>query len=76
MSLRIPFDYKKNVNFSVRNMSVDKRMSIKPGTLVPIYFKKLYPGDKFDIDVSTLLQSNPLITPLMGEFVLRVSSFC
>lgn len=75
MSLRIPFDYKKNVNYSVRNMSVDKRMSIKPGTLIPIYFKKLYPGDKFDIDVSTLLQSNPLITPLMGEFVLRISTF-
>lgn len=75
MSLRIPFDYEKKKQYSVRNMSVDKRMSIKPGTLIPIYFKKLYPGDKFDIDVSTLLQSNPLITPLMGEFVLRLSSF-
>lgn len=73
--MRIPFDYEKKKQYSVRDMSVDKRMSIKPGTLIPIYFKKLYPGDKFDIDVSTLLQSNPLISPLMGEFVLRLSSF-
>lgn len=73
--LRLPFDYKENVHYSVRNMSLDKRTSMKPGLLYPIYFKKLYPGDRFDIDIATLLQTNPLITPLMGEFVLRASVY-
>lgn len=73
--LRLPFDYKQDVKYSVRNMSLDKRTSMKPGLLYPIYFKKLYPGDRFDIDIATLLQTNPLITPLMGEFVMRASVY-
>lgn len=75
MALRLPFDIKQDINYSVRNMSKDVRTSLKPCTLVPIYFKKLYPHDKFDIDFATLLQSNPLVSPLMGEFVFRLSVF-
>lgn len=73
--LRLPFDYKQDIKYSVRDLSKDVRATIKPCVNYPIYFKKLYPHDKFDIDLATLLQSNPLITPLMGEYVLRASVY-
>lgn len=69
--MRLVEDFSQNINYSVRDMSKDVRTSLKPCAHTPIYFKKLYPHDKFDLDIASLLQSNPMVTPLMGEFVLR-----
>lgn len=73
--LRVPMDYEQKINRSVRDLSTVRSTSIKTGVLYPIYFKKLYPHDSFDLDLSTLLQSNPLAGPLKGSYTLRLSVF-
>lgn len=73
--MRLPLDFKENVPRSVRNLSLEKRTTFNAGVVIPILFEKIYPNDKFEIDFSTLLQSNPLVAPLMGQYVLQTNFF-
>ncbi len=73
--MRLPLDYKENVPRSVRNLSLEKRTTFNAGVVIPILFQKIYPNDKFEIDFATLLQSNPLVAPLMGQYVLQTNFF-
>lgn len=73
--LRFVDNYKTPVDWSVNNLSMDKRSSIKQGVHIPIAFEKCYSTDNFDVEFASKLQSNPLVAPLMGEFILRFSTF-
>lgn len=73
--MRLPLDYKESVPRSVRNLSHEKRTTFNAGVVIPIMFEKIFPNDKFEIDFSTLLQSNPLVAPLMGQYVLQTNFF-
>lgn len=73
--MRLPLDYKNDVPRSVRNLSHEKRTTFNAGVVIPIMFEKIYPNDKFEINFATLLQSNPLVAPLMGQYVLQTNFF-
>ena len=74
-NFRVPKDYKKNIRRS--NFDLDKafRGSIKSCCNIPIYCKKLLPGDKFDVELSSKLLSEALVKPLLGDYVLRFAWF-
>ncbi|WGL31246.1 major capsid protein [Dipodfec virus UOA04_Rod_841] len=74
-NIRIPQDYKEDVNYSVHDLSREKRSTIHAGLNIPIYFKKMYPGDKFTLNLASLIQSNPMLSPLMGRYKLRTNVF-
>lgn len=74
-NLRFVDNYKTPVDWSVNNLSLAKRSSIKQGVHIPIMFEKCYSTDSFDVEFASKLQSNPLVAPLMGDFVLRFSTF-
>ena len=60
---------------SVQNLSLIKRTTLHPGLLIPIYSRKCLAGDRFTIDLRTLLQSQPLVSQLLGTFKLQASVF-
>lgn len=74
-NLRIPKDYKKKVFKSQRDRSVIKRTTFHPGLLIPIYTRRMMAGERIRIDLRTLIQSNPLVSQLLGTFKLRAMVF-
>lgn len=70
-STAIPLSYKPKVNKSAKNLSQVKRLSLLPGVNIPTLFSDMYPHDYFKISIDSLLQSNALQAPLMGNFKLR-----
>lgn len=74
-NIRIPENYRESVDRSVFDLDRDKRSTIHCGVNIPIYFKKMYPGDSFNLRLASLIQSNPMLAPLMGRFKLRTSVF-
>ena len=69
--LRIPQNFQNKVNKSMHDLSTIKRTTINAGVAYPLYRRHLMAGDKFNINISSLLQSNPLQGPLMGSYILR-----
>lgn len=69
--LRIPQNYENKVNRSMHDLSTIKRTTMHPGFIYPMYRRHLMAGDKIRLNISSLLQSNPLQGPLMGSYVLR-----
>lgn len=74
-SLRIPQDYKKNVQKSVKDWSTTKRTTFHAGEILPIWSRRVMAGSKVIIDPYTLLASNPLVSKLLGTFKLQVGIF-
>lgn len=73
--LRVPYDFKQDIDRSVHDLSVERRTTAHPCVNIPLWFKKVTANDSFEIDFSTLLQSSPLVAPLMGKFKLRTTLF-
>lgn len=74
-NFRLPQDYKKRVKRSNYDLSRDFRGSIKSCCNIPVYFKTLKPGDKFDMKFASKLMSEALVKPLLGDYVLRFAWF-
>lgn len=74
-SLRIPADYKKKVNRSVKDWSLPKRTTFHPGEIIPIYSRRVMAGTRVTIDPVSLLASNPLVSKLLGTFKFQVGIF-
>lgn len=74
-NIRIPADYKKKVNRSVKNLSLAKRTTLHPGEIIPIYSRRCMAGSRYTVDVNSLLASQPLVSKLLGTFRLQVGIF-
>lgn len=74
-NIRIPADYKKKVNRSVKNLSLAKRTTLHPGEIIPIYSRRCMAGSRYTIDLDSLLSSEPLVSKMLGVFRLQVAIF-
>lgn len=70
-----PQNYVEQVRRSVHDLSTERRTTLHAGLNIPIFSRKMLPNDSISIDVATLLQSNPLVAPLMSQYKLRVALF-
>lgn len=57
------------------DLSSDHFTTAYPGTLIPIDFRECIPGDKFDIDIETMIRCQPMLAPILGTFIFRVDFF-
>lgn len=72
-NFRLPLDYKEKVGRAVHNISLEKRFTLHPMTLIPAYGRQMKRGEKFIFSTpQMLLQSIPTVSPVMGRWRLRV----
>lgn len=64
-----------NYERSTHNLSREWRSSMAAGTLVPCFVEPALNGDKFTIDINTLVKTKPTIAPLFGSFKLQIDIF-
>lgn len=74
-NIRVPQDFENDVKRSVHNLSTVKRTTIHPGPVYPIHSRKVRAGEKVSIDPTTLINSMPLQSQLLGSFKLELSVF-
>lgn len=67
--------YLKNYGRSTHNLSKVVRTSANVGTLIPIYTNIALNGDKWEIDINSLIKTTPAIAPLFGNFKVQVDVF-
>lgn len=60
---------------SSHNVRKITRTSQAVGTLVPIFTRLLLKGNKVDIDLNSLLHTNPLEGPMFGEHELQIHAY-
>lgn len=75
MGMRIPTNYENEVKRAKYDLSKDKSTSMHAGFYYPTDFKRMFPGDKFISPIRTLLQSQPMVSPLMGIYELRTELY-
>ena len=72
-------DYSKSVGLNPKyntfDLSHDKRMTLKMGTIVPIMAIDCLPGDKFTIESSHMTRFLPLVAPVMHKVKVKVRYF-
>lgn len=61
--------------FSNRSFTVPRRTSLAPGVLVPIFNMRILPGDELDLKLNALLESFPMLAPMLGTMHLRFDFF-
>lgn len=70
---RLPLDYKEKVGRAVHDFSLQKRTTMHPMLLYPLYGRQMKRGEKFIFSTpQILLQSLPTVSPLMGTWRLRI----
>lgn len=65
----------KKPKFSNFDLSRANRLTMAPGVLYPVFVEETLPKDKWNISVSGLFKTYPLLAPLMGRFQVRVDFF-
>lgn len=65
----------KKPKFSNFDLSRANRLTMAPGILYPVFIEETIPKDKWNIAVSGLFKTYPLLAPLMGRFQVRVDFF-
>lgn len=60
-----------STKYANHNLSTTKRFTASPGLLYPVWHRLMTPGDKFQINLRTLIRTNPVKSPLMGSFKVR-----
>jgi hypothetical protein len=65
----------KEFERSTHDMGYIWRSTMAPGTLVPFLSEVGLPGDTFDIDLNTLINTQPTIGPLFGSFKVQLDVF-
>lgn len=73
--LRVPYKFTEDVGRSVHDLSAERRTTTHACVRIPLWFKKCTANDSYEIDFSTLLQSSPLVAPLMGKYHLQCQLF-
>ena len=74
-NIRLPQDYEKKVRKSKYNLGTREVTTLLPGMIIPIYSRKMMPGDRFHFDVNALIKSIPLQSPLYSTFKLQTAIF-
>lgn len=64
-----------NFERSSHNLSREWKSSMNVGTLVPCFNEVGLPGDSFDIDIETLVKTQPTSGPLFGSFKMQIDMF-
>ena len=64
-----------NYNRSTHNLRKKFQSSLAPGVLYPAYINIGLNGDKFDIDVKSIVRTLPTRGPLFGAFKMQVDCF-
>lgn len=57
------------------NLSEEKKLSIKMGTLVPIMVKEVIPGDKFQVSHELFIRTARILSPIMHRIKAYTHSF-
>lgn len=57
----------KKPTSSTFNLSYDRKMSLKPGLLIPMHVQEVVPGDKFTHTTQQMLRMAPMLAPVMHE---------
>lgn len=65
----------KTYDRSTHDLSRAWRSTMGVGTLVPCLKEIALPGDTFDIDIESLIFTNPTIGPLFGQYKLQIDIF-
>lgn len=60
---------------SHHNRSHYFRTSMAPGYLVPIYCRNVVAGDEINLDFESLVNTQALLSPLYGSYVLQIDTF-
>ena len=61
----------KPTNFSNYDLSCTKRFSASDGLMYPVNWFVVNPGEKFWVNIRSLIRTNPTIAPLMGRYKVR-----
>ncbi len=70
---RLPLDYKEKVGRAVHDFSLQKRTTMHPMLLYPLYGRQMKRGEKLIFGTpQMLLQSLPTVSPVMGTWRLRI----
>lgn len=64
-----------NYHRSTHNLSTQRKTTMAPGVLYPIYSNVMMNGDVFDIDINAQIKTFPTKAPLFGSFKLQVDTF-
>ena len=64
-----------NYNRSTHNLSKNFKSSLAPGLLYPAYVNIGLNGDKFEINMKSLIRTIPTQGPLFGSFKMQVDCF-
>lgn len=62
-------------DFSTFNLGHQRKMTLKPGELVPILVEEVIPGDRFKISHSQIVRAQPMLAPLMHEVEIKTYFF-
>ena len=64
-----------NFERSTHNLSREWKSSMNVGTLIPCFKELALPGDAFDINIESLVKTQPTSGPLFGSFKMQVDFF-
>lgn len=62
-------------DFSTFDLSHQRKMTLKPGLLVPILLEEVVPGDRFQISHSQIVRAQPMLAPIMHEVNVKTYFF-
>ena len=68
----VPKKRQKRSNF---NLSHDVKLSLDMGYVVPMYIQDCLPGDKIEINTTSMLRMAPLVAPVMHKIDVIVEYF-
>lgn len=57
------------------DMSHEKKISFKPGYMIPSYVQEVIPGDKFRVNQEMLLRMQPLLAPIFHRVRIQTDFF-
>lgn len=72
-SWKKPQDYTNKVPSAMHNLSGMKSTTMFQGLNYPIRFDKVMAGDRWNVDMADLLQSDPMLGPVKGAYRLTLS---
>lgn len=72
-SWKKPQDYTNKVPSAMHNLSGMKSTTMFQGLNYPIRFDKVMAGDRWNVDIADLLQSDPMLGPIKGAYRLTFS---
>lgn len=68
----VPKSFKANIDRALHNLYQEKSTTLHPMTLIPIYYRRMFRGDRFDFGVvESILRSEPTFAPLLSNWRLQ-----